>query len=687
MDPRKIDLVAGARPNFMKIAPLYHALVRAQGAFTPRIIHTGQHYDANLSDVFFADLKLPHPDHHLGVGSGPTATQTARVMQAYDELLAKDPPAVTLVVGDVNSTVGCGLAAVHHGIPLVHLEAGLRSFDRTMPEEVNRVLTDRISDLLLTPSTDADQHLHAEGIGADRIRFVGNIMIDSLETHLEQARSSTALVDLKLTPGKFALCTLHRPANVDDPDMLGTLLGTLLKLSAHMPIVLPAHPRLRKNVERLDAAVKAALANAPGLRLIDPVGYVDFLALEAAARVVLSDSGGVQEETTVLGVPCLTLRENTERPVTITHGTNRLVGRDPGRITAAFEEAIALPAPGPKRPPLWDGKTAERVVEALTDFFRDAGRVMATEDSRRSVRAMAIPACEAHRSPDVRRELLLVAETGDWQSAPGAETLRQRVQAYARSSHVILCGEVAGGFAALRAHYSTGPVAIPGGSVPDDVATALNGSAVTWPSLDSPLPPGCRLVYVPPVSADSWCAFDSKEIRRWAGAHADVLVTVDERWYEYSGQTVCADPSTPPNLVALRSLAPAFGLDGLGAGYMMASSDSIATSVARAAEAGLLPVARRAAMVALVDQGYMREYVDTRIATRRWMSRALTDLGFETAELPGPHLFVRGPIPACLSHHDCTVAMKDGWLWAVGTPEQVEDRVMELQRAGVKVGP
>ena len=685
MAQRKMDLVAGARPNFMKIAPLYHALVRAGGPFTPRIIHTGQHYDANLSDVFFADLKLPRPDFHLGVGSGPTATQTARVMQAYDELLAKDPPAVTLVVGDVNSTVASGLAAVHHGIPLVHLEAGLRSFDRSMPEEINRILTDRISDLLLTPSADADLHLHAEGIGADRIRFVGNIMIDALETHLDQARASTVVKDLELKAGEFALCTLHRPANVDDLPMLGNLLGTLIDLSAHMPIVLPAHPRLKKNIERLDLALQTALTNAAGLRLIDPVGYVEFLALEAAARVVLSDSGGVQEETSVLGVPCLTLRENTERPVTITHGTNRLVGRDRARITAAFEEAITLPRPGPRRPPLWDGHTAGRVVEALTAFFRDAGPLTSTAPRGGTLRAVAIPSCEAHRSPDVRRELLLVAETGDWQTAPDAQTLRQRLQAYTRSSRVILCGDVAGGFAALRAHYSTGPVAILGGTVPEDVAAVLNGTAVLWPTLDSPLPPGCRLAYVPPVFADSWHEAEPGAIWNWARAHADVLMAVDERWYEYSGSTVCQDLAATPNLVALRSLAPAFGLDGLGAGYLIASPDSIATSVAAAAEAGLLPVARRAAMVALVDQGYMREYVDTRVATRQWLSKSLTELGFETLELPGPHLFVRGPMPACLAKHSCTLPMKDGWLWAVGTPEQVEDSVVELQKAGMKV--
>jgi UDP-N-acetylglucosamine 2-epimerase (non-hydrolysing) len=686
MRSQTIDLVAGARPNFMKIAPLYHALKRAAGVFAPRIIHTGQHYDANLSEVFFADLNLPRPDHHLGVGSGAVATQTARVLQAYDELLAKDAPAITLVVGDVNSTVGCGLAAVHHGIPLVHLEAGLRSFDRTMPEEVNRVLTDRISDLLLTPSADADLHLRAEGIDAHRIRFVGNIMIDSLEAHLERARTSTIVNDLGLAAGPFALCTLHRPANVDDPGMLSDLLGTLAEIASRMPVILPAHPRLKKNVERLDARVRELLAGAAGLRLVDPVGYVEFLALEAAARVVLSDSGGVQEETTVLGVPCLTLRDNTERPVTISHGTNRLVGRERARILAAFEEATALPMPGPKRPPLWDGRTADRVVEALTDFFLNRRQVEAVATTAEPVCALPVPSCEAHRSSEVRRELLLVAETGDWQSAPDAQSLRERLAAYAQTPHVLLCGEVAGGFAALRAHYSAGPVAILGGTVPDDVAAALNGSAVRWPSLSSPLPAGCKLVYVPPFAGENWRAVDTAALCAWAKEHADVLVAVDERWYEYTQVSVGGEVAAVPNLIALRSLAPAFGLDGLGAGYMVAAPDVIATSVAAAAEASLLPVARRATMVALIDQGYMREYVETRSATRRWLQQALTGLGYTAQELPGPHLFVRGDIPASMAALPCTCRVNDGWLWAVGTPEQVEDCVAELQRAGSRVG-
>jgi UDP-N-acetylglucosamine 2-epimerase (non-hydrolysing) len=686
MRSRTIDLVAGARPNFMKIAPVYHALVRAAGVFKPRIVHTGQHYDANLSDVFFADLNLPRPDFHLGVGSASVATQTARVTQAYDELLAKDAPGVTLVVGDVNSTVGCGLAAVHRGIPLVHLEAGLRCFDRTMPEELNRVLTDRMSDLLLTPSADADSHLRAEGIAADRIRFVGNIMIDSLEAHRERAARSAILKELGLAGKPFALCTLHRPANVDDAGLLSNLLGTLAEIARRMPVVLPAHPRLKKNIAQLDLRVRRQIESTPGLRLVDPVGYVDFLALETAARVALTDSGGVQEETTVLGVPCLTLRENTERPVTITHGTNRLVGRDRARILAAFEEVVTLPVPVPKRPPLWDGRTAERVVEALHSFFRDASPVKAVDETAASLRAIVIPACEAHRSPEVRRELLLVAETGDWQSAPHAQSLRERLASYAHAKRVILCGEVAGGFAALRAHYSTGPVAILGGTVPDDVAAVLNGSAVAWASFDSPLPAGCKLVYVPPFSGDDARAVDSAAVTKWARAHADVMVAVDERWYEYSKTTVSADVASVPNLVALRSLAPAFGLDGLGAGYMIGAPDAIATSVAAAAEAGLLPVARRAAMVALVDHGYMREYVHTRTATRRWLAQSLTELGYEVREWPGPHLFVKGARPAALAKSPCTCLANAGWLWAVGTPEQVEDAVADLQKAGLKVG-
>jgi UDP-N-acetylglucosamine 2-epimerase (non-hydrolysing) len=353
----------------MKVAPLYHALVKHGHSFEPRIIHTGQHYDAKLSDVFFADLDLPAPHVNLEVGSGPVAQQTGRVMEAYERHLGHSRPDVTLVVGDVNSTIGCGLAAVHARVPLVHLEAGLRSFDRTMPEEINRLLTDRIADLLLVPSEDAVANLRREGIPDEQIRFVGNIMIDALEAHLSRAEASTILADLNLEARGYGLVTLHRPSNVDAPDVLAGLLLTLAELAGRLPLLVSTHPRLRKNLQALDGRIRHRIENSRGLKFVDPLGYVDFLALELNSRVALTDSGGVQEETTVLGIPCLTLRETTERPITVHEGTNRLVGRDPDQIKAAFAEILALPMPVPCRPVHWDGHTAGRVVTELSEFY------------------------------------------------------------------------------------------------------------------------------------------------------------------------------------------------------------------------------------------------------------------------------------------------------------------------------
>jgi UDP-N-acetylglucosamine 2-epimerase (non-hydrolysing) len=684
MSKLTIDLVAGARPNFMKIAPLYRELAAHASVFTPRLVHTGQHYDNLLSDIFFSEFSLPAPDIHLGSGGSSPAEQTARIMHAYDQVLKDSPPGMTLVVGDVNSTIGCGLAAAHRGVPLVHLEAGLRSFDRTMPEEINRVLTDALADLLLTPSSDADLNLKREGIADERIRLVGNIMIDTLEHLLPRADTSDVLSRLGLEPQRYALVTLHRAGNVDDPGKLARLLAVLAELSQRMPVVLPAHPRLRKNIDTLPEDVRGCIAGAESFKLIDPLGYIDFLALEQNARLVLTDSGGVQEETTVLGVPCLTLRENTERPVTVTHGTNRVVGCRPDDISQAFEDTLALPMPGPKRPPLWDGHTAGRVVEELRILISPRERGM---NHRRepAPKAFVIPSCHAHRSPDVRRELLLVAETGDWRTAPEAAEVAQTVRAYAGGPHVILCADIVGGLAALVAETGGG-AAVLGGWIPHDVVGSFNGSVSEWPALLSGPDARSRMVYVPPVLPPQWLAPNVDEIIAWAEAHPDVTVAVDERWYEYEQDTVITGLSKAPNLVALRSLGPGFGLEGLDVGYLVTASGKFSALFEDAMHSALLPFVRRAAQAALLDQGYMREYTKTRLCTRLWLARELKALGHHVTELSGPILFVEGAIPAILTCHDCVSAVDDGWLWAVGTPEQVEDIAAGL-RSEVVVDP
>jgi UDP-N-acetylglucosamine 2-epimerase (non-hydrolysing) len=346
-----IIVVAGARPNFMKVAPILRALDRAG---LPRsLVHTGQHYDEALSGVFFRDLDMDPPDVRLDVGSGSHAEQTARVMLRFEPVLRAAAPQCVLVVGDVNSTLACALVAAKARVPVVHVEAGLRSRDRTMPEELNRLLTDQLADLCLTPSPDADRNLIAEGVPRERIVCVGNVMIDTLVAALPRARGRHTM-----TPGTYALATLHRPANVDEPDALARLVDVLGRIAAILPVVFPVHPRTRA---RLDAFGLAAPA---GLRLVEPLGYLDCLALEADAALVLTDSGGMQEETTYLGVPCLTLRETTERPITVTEGTNRVVGTDPAVIVAAARGALAAPA-ARRYPALWDGRAADRVVAAL----------------------------------------------------------------------------------------------------------------------------------------------------------------------------------------------------------------------------------------------------------------------------------------------------------------------------------
>lgn len=360
----RILCVAGARPNFVKIAPVIRAL-RARTEFDASLVHTGQHYDAALSDLFFRQLEIPRPDVNLGVGSASHAVQTAEIMRAFEPVVADRRPHAVLVVGDVNSTIACGLVAVKLGVRLVHVEAGLRSFDRTMPEEINRLLTDAISDVLFCTEESGVRNLRAEGIPPERIFLVGNVMIDTLLQHREKADRLPVLEEYGLQPGRYAVLTLHRPANVDDPLVLGGILDALEAIQRDLPILFPIHPRARKMLESSGLGSRAS--GMTNLRLLDPVGYLEFLKLMSCARIVLTDSGGIQEETTILGVPCLTLRDNTERPSTVEAGLNHIVGRQPARILAAYREVMAE---GPRKaiaPPLWDGHASERIAQILAE--------------------------------------------------------------------------------------------------------------------------------------------------------------------------------------------------------------------------------------------------------------------------------------------------------------------------------
>ncbi|HEY6119167.1 MAG TPA: UDP-N-acetylglucosamine 2-epimerase (non-hydrolyzing) [Pyrinomonadaceae bacterium] len=360
----KVINVVGARPNFMKVAPLVDAMKRAPGGFNPLVVHTGQHYDSLMSDLFFRDLDLPAPDVYLGVGSGSHASQTAAVMQRFEPVILREKPDWVLVVGDVNSTIACALVCVKMGVKVGHVEAGLRSRDRTMPEEINRLLTDQIADLLFTPSPDADANLRAEGIPEERIRFVGNIMVDSLLKHLEQAKRSRIREEMGLLNEDYAVLTLHRPSNVDDRNVFERILRALERIAAKVPIIFPVHPRTRKMI--LEFGLADRMEATGRLRLIDPLGYLDFLGLYSEAKLLLTDSGGIQEETTVLGIPCLTLRENTERPITVEMGTNTIVGTDPDTIAdAALASLNGMKKKKSLIPQFWDGKTASRILAAL----------------------------------------------------------------------------------------------------------------------------------------------------------------------------------------------------------------------------------------------------------------------------------------------------------------------------------
>lgn len=355
---KTIHLIAAARPNFMKVAPLWHALA-ADERFAPVLIHTGQHYDPNMSDAIFADLALPAPDHHLGIGSGSHGEQTGRVMIAYEALAQAHRPDALVVVGDVNSTLACALVGAKLRVPVVHLEAGLRSGDRDMPEEINRLATDAVADILWTPSPDADRNLAREGVEPARVTNVGNIMLDSYELvrpRIAAAREAAALG----LPDRYGVVTLHRPSNVDHPLALGALVAALVAVQARLPLVFPVHPRTR---QKLAAAGLDRRLAKHGIVLTDPLPYIRFMSLIAGAVAAITDSGGIQEETTYLGIPCLTLRDNTERPITIAQGTNRLVRAD--TLVVSLDEALATPPAARSRPPLWDGHAAARCVEDL----------------------------------------------------------------------------------------------------------------------------------------------------------------------------------------------------------------------------------------------------------------------------------------------------------------------------------
>jgi UDP-N-acetylglucosamine 2-epimerase (non-hydrolysing) len=358
----KIIHVAGARPNFMKVAPVMAALHEQGNHFEQLLVHTGQHYDYEMSQVFFEDLELSEPDVFLNIGSGSHAEQTARIMLAFEPVLMEHRPDWVVVVGDVNSTLACALVCTKLDVPAAHVEAGLRSWDRGMPEEINRLLTDQIADLLFTPSQDADRNLAREGIDPEKIHFVGNVMIDSLVRVLPAARSRPILRDLDLRKGSYMLVTLHRPSNVDEAKPLGEILAGLESLAHECPVIFPVHPRTRERMMQFELS-------APSVRFLEPQRYLDFLALIDGARLVLTDSGGIQEETTYLGIPCITLRSSTERPITVQIGTNRLASSEQRAILSAVEEVGSMDRISGSIPPLWDGQASQRIAEVFRQLL------------------------------------------------------------------------------------------------------------------------------------------------------------------------------------------------------------------------------------------------------------------------------------------------------------------------------
>ena len=354
--------VVGARPNYMKIAPVMDAL-RGDSRVRQVLVNTGQHYDESMAGGFLKELQLPAPDRDLGVGSASHAVQTAKVMMAFEEICLVERPDLVVVVGDVNSTMAASLVAAKLGIPIAHVEAGLRSFDRSMPEEINRIVTDRLADLLLTPSRDGDQNLKAEGTPEEKIHFVGNVMIDTLRRHLPLASLDRVRDRIPVTGAPYAVLTLHRPSNVDHRDTLSGILQAIRRVGARMPVVFPVHPRTRGRLKEFDLA-----GELDGTILTDPLGYIDFLALTSHAALILTDSGGLQEESTALGIPCVTLRDNTERPVTVTQGTNRVVGTRTAAILEGVDYALDSTL-GPRMPELWDGRAAERIAAVIGRFL------------------------------------------------------------------------------------------------------------------------------------------------------------------------------------------------------------------------------------------------------------------------------------------------------------------------------
>lgn len=367
----RVLCVVGARPNFTKIAPIMRALNHPDSMLTATLLHTGQHYDAAMKHAFFEQLHIPEPDIDLEVGSGSHAVQTAEVMKRFEPVLDELKPGLVLVVGDVNSTIACALVAVKKNIPVVHVEAGLRSYDRTMPEEINRILTDQISDLLFTTERSAEANLLREGIDASKIHFVGNVMIDTLLYNAGRAVDSRVTLQhtgLDLAQG-YGLVTLHRPSNVDDPDVLSALVDTLLTINTDLELVFPVHPRTLQQLQKGNLLHKLESSR---VALLEPQGYLQMLGLMKDARVVLTDSGGIQEETTALGVPCITLRDNTERPITVSEGTNVLAGSDPEKILLAFNQVMNEDAKFGQIPEYWDGRAAERIVEVIRTWIAQA---------------------------------------------------------------------------------------------------------------------------------------------------------------------------------------------------------------------------------------------------------------------------------------------------------------------------
>jgi UDP-N-acetylglucosamine 2-epimerase (non-hydrolysing) len=358
-----ITHVTGARPNFPKAGPVIKAL--SELGIQQRLIHTGQHYDDKMSEIFFRELELPRPDQNLGVGSGKHGEQTARAMILLEEEFLANPPALVIVYGDINSTVAASLVAAKLQIPVAHVEAGLRSFDRSMPEEVNRLVTDQLSDLLFATSPDAIAHLANEGVDAEKIHFVGNPMIDTLLANLEKATLDSRSFDFSI-PEKFAIVTLHRPSNVDDDELSKVIVNALNEIADLIPLIVPLHPRGRAQLEAL------GFGQSKNVQLVDPLGYLDFVTLMRTATAVITDSGGVQEETTILNVPCLTLRKNTERPITISHGTNRLV--EPSDLVAEVSRVLEGKAVDPVYPPLWDGQAGKRIAKVIAEYLQSPAK-------------------------------------------------------------------------------------------------------------------------------------------------------------------------------------------------------------------------------------------------------------------------------------------------------------------------